>query len=225
MEDFDQPEELNSPPERRLVSTLIMQKPHRHSLVVVGLVSLFIILVTQFYWLSPESLADLLPVIRRKVFVEGQWWRVFTATMIHGDLAHLLSNLYMLSLLSYFVYGYFGWSVFPVWTFLGAAAVNLLSISTYPMDTRLLGASGWVYLLGGYWLTLYFFIQRQQRLSQRVLRVCGIALMVFFPTSFEPTTSYRTHFIGFVAGMMFALIYFSMNKEKIRQKEVYRTIG
>ncbi len=89
---------------------------------------------------------------------------------------------------------------------------------------RLLGASGWVYLLGGFWLTLYLLIQRQYRFSRRLMRVFGIALMVFFPTSFEPTTSYRTHFIGFIVGVAMGLYFFYSNKKKILAYEEYKIV-
>ncbi len=224
MEPLDLPEELNVPPETRMVGTLITKRPHVSSLLVSAGTALFIILFTQMYWLDLFSLADSLPAIHSNVFDKGEIWRLFTATLIHSDIGHLGSNLYMLSILGYFVYGYFGASLYPLWTFLGAGFVNLLSIYTYSPNVRLLGASGWVYLLGGFWLTLYLLIQRQYSLSSRALRVFGISLMVFFPTSFEPTTSYRTHFIGFVVGIAMALIYFRRHKKEIRKHESFRIV-
>lgn len=218
----DIPEELNSEPEERLTSTLINEKPRRDSLWVSFVILLFITLMTQLYWYNIGGLADLLPSVKNKIFIDGQWWRIFTSTLIHSNLGHLLSNLYMLGIFSFFVYGHFGAKIHPLFTFLGAGIVNLIAISTYSGDTRLLGASGLVYLLGGFWLTLYLFIQRQFPFMNRFLRVCGIALMVFFPTSFESTTSYRTHFIGFVVGISMALLYFVFNFKKIRKHEKYQ---
>jgi membrane associated rhomboid family serine protease len=52
-----------------------------------------------------------------------------------------------------------------------------------------------------------------------------MALMVFFPTTFETTTSYRTHFIGFVVGIAMALIYFYLQRKKIRDHEAFRLVG
>lgn len=224
--DFDTiPEELITPPERRLTKTLITRKPHASSLGVTLFFLLTVIFTSQFYWIDPLQWAEFMPAVQSKVFVDGQWWRVFTAILIHGDLGHLASNLYMLGIFSFFVYGYFGFYVYPIYTFLGAGFVNLIAISTYAPNVRLLGASGLVYLLGGFWLTLYLFIQRQHKVSSRIMRVMGMALMVFFPTSFEATTSYRTHFIGFAVGAIMALFYFIKNKKKIREKETYQHFG
>jgi rhomboid protease GluP len=218
----DIPLELLPHPETRLVQTHITLRPKSTSALVSLFMILFITLITQIYWRNSFHLADQLPAVNRLIFDNGEVWRLFSAILIHGDMGHLLANMYMLGILSYFVYGYFGWGLYPVTTFFGAALVNLISISTYPPDVRLLGASGWVYLLGGLWLTLYLLIQRQYRFSRRLLRVCGIALMIFFPTTFEPTTSYRTHFIGFIIGILIALIYFYFQRRQIRQSEAYR---
>lgn len=222
---FDEtPEELLSPPEKRLTETLITQQPRKHSRTLVLSTLIFVVMFTQAYWLDIGHLSAFMPASQSSVFGQWQIWRIFTATLIHANVGHLLSNLYMLGILSFFVYGYFGLGIFPFSSFLVAALVNLISIYTYAPQIRLLGASGWVYVLGGFWLSMHLFIQRQYPLSNRTIRVIGIALLIFFPTSFEANTSYRTHFIGFIAGIVMAILYFSINKRAIRAKESYQLI-
>ena len=213
------PEELITEPEVRLVGTLLTKplKAYSHFATLVTL--LFITLVTQIYWLDFNGWADQMPAVKRLIFENSEYWRLFTSVLIHADIGHLLSNMYMLGIFSYFIYGHFGFKAFPLYTFLGAALVNLISINTYPPDVRLLGASGWVYLLGGFWLSIYLMIQKQYSFSKRLLRVTGMSLMVFFPTSFEQTTSYRTHFIGFVIGVAIGFFYFYANRKKIKKSE------
>jgi len=208
--------------EPRLIQTLITTKPSSSSFLVSAGMLLMIGLVTQFYWKDLLGLAEWLPVSRRSLYEDGELWRAFTATLIHADLGHYLSNAYMLFIFGYFIYGYFGSLVYPVYAFLLSSIVNALTVVTYPAETRLLGASGMVYLLGGFWLTSYFLIQRQHPPLPRLLRVLGIGIMVFFPTSFVPTTSYRAHAIGFAVGSIFALLHFFLNKSEIRSFEGYR---
>ena len=222
MEFDDRPEELYSEPEKRLSGTFITLKPKSSSLIFTALSLLIVIGVSQFYWMNIGDLAHFMPAIKKNIFFEGEWWRLFTSVLIHADFGHLLSNLYMLGIFAYFVYGYFGFYAFPVLAFFGSGLVNAISIYTYPLETRLLGASGMVYLLGGFWLSLYLMIQRQYKFSRRLVRVLGIALMVFFPSSFEPTTSYRTHFIGFAVGATLGLLYFFFNKDRLREKETFK---
>jgi rhomboid protease GluP len=209
--------------ERRLVGTLITKSPKSNSFFWASGTILLMCLISIFYWQAPEGWAQLLPAIRSSVFDQHQWWRLVTAIFIHADLEHLLSNMFMLWIFSFFIFGYFGFSVYPVYSLLSAVGVNALAIATYGPETQLLGASGLVYVLGGIWLSLYFFIQRQYPALNRLIRVVGIALMIFAPTTFVPSTSYRTHAIGFAAGLLMGLCYFYKNKKQIRSHEVYRS--
>ncbi len=210
--------------ERRLVGTLITQKPGKASFAAAAMTFAVMALCTQFYWGNIFGLAEFLPAVQTEVFKNGQWWRIFTATLIHADFGHFLSNMYMLCIFAFFVFGYFGFWVYPVTTFLLAGAVNLIAILTYAPEVRLLGASGLVYLLGGLWLSLYFLIQRQYKIFSRALRVIGIGIMIFGPTTFVPTTSYRTHAIGFFAGVLIGIFYFRKNRDWIRSFETYKII-
>ncbi|MDC0980160.1 rhomboid family intramembrane serine protease [Bdellovibrionales bacterium] len=214
----DQPQFVQ---ERKLVATKISGKPNRKGLIA-SLFSLAIIVsVTQLYWSNFLGWSEFMPAVRERVFVQGEWWRVFTAIFIHADLGHLLSNIYMLGLFSYFVCSYFGYFIYPVLSFLVSGIVNVIAIYSYPSEVRLLGASGLVYVLGGLWLTLYFLIQRQHKVFNRLLRVTGIALMIFFPSTFSPSTSYRTHAIGFIFGILIGVVYFIKSKRQIRALEIY----
>ena len=208
--------------EKRLVGTLITGRPSADAFIITTAVALFSVVMTLLYWSGPQWLADLLPAVQAPVFKQGQLWRVFTATFVHADIQHLLSNIYMLWIFGFFVFGYFGFSVFPVASFFLAGVVNALAILTYAPETHLLGASGLVYILGGFWLTLYPLVQRQYSVGSRLLRVIGIALVIFLPSTFVPTTSYRAHAIGFSVGVLMGLWYFRKHREQIRAFETYK---
>lgn len=203
------------------MGTLLTEKPWSRSLGYTFLMVLFITGVTQFYWLDPLEISSFFPAVKKNIFQSGEIWRLWSAMLIHGDIGHLLSNLYMLSIFTYFIIGYFKLKAFWLLTLVGGSLVNLFAISTYAPNVRLLGASGLVYLFGGFWLGLYMFIQTQHSFTKRIVRVFGMGLMVFFPTTFEATTSYRTHFIGFVVGLLFGITYFVINRKKIRKKDKY----
>ncbi len=208
--------------EQRLQSTLMTQKPAFSGLMAALITLMFMAIFSQIYWLDIYGWSSQLPAVRTAIFDNSEWWRVFTAIFIHGDVGHFTSNMLMLSVFSFFVFGHFGFGAYPLFAFIFAGLTNLLAVATYGPEVRLLGASGLVYLLGGFWLTLYFFIQRQYAVWNRLIRVTGLALMLFFPTTFSPTTSYRTHAIGIVMGVFMGIFYFYKNKKSIRSKEVYR---
>lgn len=208
--------------EQHLIATMITGKLSAKAFIVASLSTILFMSVTLFYWLAPEVISDLFPAVRLQIFQHGQIWRLFTAMFVHADLEHLLSNMYMLWIFSFFVFGYFGFGVFPVFSILLGAVANALAILTYGPTTELLGASGLVYILGGFWLTLYPLIQRQYSVVNRSIRSIGIALVIFAPSTFVPTTSYITHAIGFLLGIGLGFFYFIKNKKMIRSHETYR---
>jgi rhomboid protease GluP len=209
--------------EERLTSTLMTTKPSMLNAFIAASLSVLIIsLVSLFYWNAQSAWADLLPASGNLMFNQHQLWRSVSAIFIHADLEHLLSNMYMLWIFTFFIYGYFGLSIFPFVSLGVAALTNIFAVASYEPQMNLLGASGLVYVLGGFWLTMYFLIQRQYLWMNRLVRVLGIAAIIFMPTTFVPSTSYRTHAIGFFLGIIMAVFYFLRNKEKIRSYEVYQ---
>jgi rhomboid protease GluP len=212
-------EEKIASEELRLRQTLLTQKPRRSSAVVAVSTLAILALGTQLAWWDPSGLgADM--AISQATFKQD-WWRAVTALLVHADLAHFLSNGFSLCIFCFFIYGHFGWVLFPGLTLPAAALVNIFTVMTYPPDVRLVGASGLVYILGGLWLTLYALIQRQFSWASRIMRVLGISAMLFFPSKYEPSTSYTAHAYGFFVGIILGLIYFLWNRQSIRNNEVY----
>jgi rhomboid protease GluP len=209
----------NSKP--RLIATWLSKKPRANSLVVTIMTFVIMALISQIYWTDFLGLSDLLYANKILVYTNHEYWRLFSAVFIHSDYNHFLSNMYMLCIFVFFTYGYTNGSIYPWLSVILAGVVNAVAIWTYPDQVRLLGASGLVYLLGGTWLTLFFLIQRQYNFFSRTLRVSGIAAVILFPTTFTPSTSYRTHFFGFIAGIFMGLIFFIAEKKRIRSAERY----
>ena len=51
------------------------------------------------------------------------------------------------------------------------------------------------------------------------MRASGFGLIVLVPTVWDPSVSYRTHAIGFGAGILFAVVYFVKMKKELRKAE------
>lgn len=186
----------------------------------VALGSVAVLLMTSVaYWLDLFGVAGYLPAIRERVFVHDEFWRLLTAIGAHADFRHFLANGVVFGILSFLLYGYFGGRIYPVLTWALGCLVTGLALKTYPPQTRLLGASGVVYLMAGFWLTQYLLIERRLSLGKRALRATGFGLLVLAPTVWEPSVSYRTHAIGLVVGIVSGAVYFSRNKDKFREAE------
>ncbi len=141
---------------------------------------------------------------------------------IHADLAHFFSNAIYFSFFTYLLYGYFGFWMFPVALLALGSLTNYLSLLSYSENIQLIGASGLVYLMAGFWLTTYVLVERTHQLKRRVLVAIGIALIVLVPSNLSPSVSYRTHAIGCGTGLIVALGYFQARKQQIRSLETFQ---
>lgn len=204
----------------RILQT-ILTKPPRKSAAYVAILGLgFLVFGALIDWYVLGDERNWMPATRSLVFEKGEFWRLFTTLFVHADFGHLAANSLLYFILSYFLYGHFGFVLFPLTAWLLAIPMTAFALLSYRADTQLIGASGLVHLMGGLWLSLYFFIARNMSFSQRILRAGGVMLGIFFPTSFEPTTSYRTHFIGLGIGLLYGTIYYKMNESAFHADEL-----
>ncbi len=199
--------------------TLLSQKPAEGSGFVAATSFLVLMGFSLLYWSNYAGLGSQLAASMERVTEQGQYWRLFTAIFVHSDWKHLLSNSLGVCGLSYLLYGYFGLKIYPCLTLVAGAAVTFIALLTYPSQTFLLGASGVVYLMAAFWLTLYVFLERRFSVGKRLFRVTGFLLIVLVPTSFSPEISYRTHAIGFGFGVIIAVLYFFPNRDRFRRAE------
>lgn len=207
---------------KELKSTYLT-KPH-FSYGLLGSLSFLALCVvfSTFYWHHP--LGTKLLAKGESVFIYGELYRLFTTQFIHGDLNHLLSNSVMLFILSYYVINFYGIKLFYSYTLLYGALINGITLMNMELQTGLLGASGVVYFLWGFWLSLYFFIDKRVNLNRRMMKIVAISLMMLIPSSFDPQVSYMAHFVGLMVGIFAGVIHFLMNKENIRSFESYKII-
>jgi rhomboid protease GluP len=203
--------------------TFLSRKPERSS-SLAGLASIVTIFVTSIiYWENRWNLAQWLPASGETVFHKHQYWRLLTGILVHSDFMHFFSNAIPLAFFSSLLYGYFGFEIFPLLMLALGCLIHLISLMTYPPEATLVGASGVVYCMAGFWLTLYVLIERRYSLANRLMRCIGFFLIVFVPSAFDPSVSYRAHAIGFVCGILSAILYFIKNKKRIRQFESFET--
>jgi len=203
-----------------VVETYLSSAPRKNSAAVSFGCIAIVFLVSFVYWGNSFGLASQLIPQREFVFESHQYWRLFTGILVHADLNHFFSNAIGLFLFGYLLYGYFGPIVHPTFTFFLGTIVQMISLFTYPPGTSLVGASGVVYLMAGCWLTLFVLIERRFSVLQRLLRSIGFALVMLLSSTFDPAISYRTHWIGLFAGILFGLVYFLFSRERIRSKEI-----
>ena len=176
-------------------------------------------------WHNAWHAQDWMTATHAQVFQAHQWWRAWTTLLAHANMGHLSSNSLLFFILGIFLYEYFGFWIFPLGAFAVGGVMNLLVLWTMPPDVTLLGASGVVFWMGGFWLTLYAFLERGHTVGERSLRVIGVALALFMPAeTFDPGISYLSHLLGFVLGLLSGLFYFYSFRQRLQAAEVIESV-
>ncbi len=205
---------------RKLVRNYLSRK-HKESFAPQWVIFTLVVCYAMsfLYWNYPVG--AYLAASPGKVFELKEYWRLFTSSLIHADLSHFLSNSFMLSIMGYFINYHYGAMVFPGIAFLFGILINLIVIWNYPAETSLVGASGVVYWLWGFWLVLYIGIQRHVPILRRIMKVSIVGLFVLVPSEFRAQTSYYAHGVGLLLGVGFGLIYFLVFSKKFFASEVW----
>lgn len=180
---------------------------------------LFCYWMSYLYWNHPFG--NFLAASPATVFGSEEYWRLFTSSFIHGDFDHFISNSFMLGIIGYFVSYHYGALVFPFLGFISGVLINLVVIWNYPPEVSLVGASGVVYWLWGFWLVLYIGIERQISLLRRLMKVSVVGLFILLPTEFKAQTSYFAHGMGLFLGLIMGLVYFFIFRKRILSVEVW----
>jgi len=158
-----------------------------------------------FFWWS-ETRADLRlkGMMDAAAVAQGEWWRLFTATWLHADPAHLATNLVFGFVFVGLVMGRYGAGVGLLAAYLAGVGGNLAAWLVYGENHRGLGASGVV--MGALGL---FTIQSVTLLKQRnanALRLfasgifAGVLLFVLLGTN--PEADVVAHLGGFITGLL-----------------------
>ncbi|EQC48680.1 peptidase, S54 family [Bacteriovorax sp. BSW11_IV] len=173
------------------------------------------------YWMNLFGFSSLLNANGENVMNANQWWRLITSAFIHGDLGHFLSNSFMLGILSFYVQSFYGPVVLIITTILSAASINYIVLQTMSEHISLVGMSGVVYFMWGFWLILYFFIERHVSKIRRLMKISMITFVLLIPTNYSPNTSYLAHGVGLLLGLGSGGIYYLFKKKEFISYEKF----
>jgi rhomboid protease GluP len=203
----------------------LTRKPDQWASLIALISTLIVTIGSLVYWNNFFDLAILMPASHESIFVKYEFWRVWSTLLVHADQKHLISNLFLFYILGYFLSGYFGLVVFPIAALAFGGLTNLIVLWGMQTLTTLIGLSGVVFWMGGTWLALYFLIERRKAIWQRLLRTLGVALVLFMPSeAFDPSISYKTHFVGFILGILFGFFYNYSHFTLFRSAEFNRIV-
>ena len=156
----------------------------------------------------------------------GEWWRPFTATLLHADVAHLAANVTTGILILGLAMGFYGAEVCLLASYLAGAAGNLAGLMIHGESHRSLGASGMV--MGGLGLLTVqsLFLWRQSRSTVEFIKrgvLAGLLLLVLM--GLNPTSDIIAHLGGFAGGCVIGVVLASVGPEVMRHRYANRVAG
>jgi membrane associated rhomboid family serine protease len=144
---------------------------------------------------------------RALVFGQGEWWRLFTATVLHGSPAHLIGNVVTFLTVGFLLEPMIGIGWFAAIYFTGGLAGALFSTLLNPADVLSVGASGAIMAMLAALFTLSFHAGAGRPALMR--RVAGGSLFpALIPTiaSDGSVVDIQAHFGGCLTGMLLAFV-------------------
>jgi membrane associated rhomboid family serine protease len=166
----------------------------------------WVALLFLFFWLENRQNLDAVGVMDSGAVARGQWWRLFTATWLHADAAHLAGNATVGLLLLGFVMGRYGTGAGLLAACLTGAGGNFATYLFARAPHYGLGASGVVMGAVGLLAVQSVSLWRVTPQAQRFI-VAGIAggAMLFVLLGVAPDTDVVAHFGGFITGVILGL--------------------
>jgi membrane associated rhomboid family serine protease len=163
--------------------------------------------------ISMVGLAQLLPgdSIRaaglvKSAYLDGQWWRLLTAPLLHGNLIHFLMNASALLYLGKRIEVFARWPHLPL-VFLLSACVGGEASARFLAATSV-GASGGLMGWLGFLLVFESLHARLVPASARRRLLAGVALTVLIGLVGYRFIDNAAHAGGLLAGMLYAVIVF-----------------
>ncbi|MGE3610770.1 MAG: rhomboid family intramembrane serine protease [Bacteriovoracaceae bacterium] len=202
-----------------LSQTFLSKKPLNDGALTTLIFTFLLILSTVIFNTNQINAYHWMPASFESVYHQKEYWRLWTALFAHEGVEHLGWNLLFFVPFSFYLISYFGYFFFPIFGFLMGGIINALVVLTLPPDTTLIGISGLVYWMWSSWVILFVFIERRQTLKKRIFIALGVSLILFFPETYKPSTSYLSHFLGYLFGMLSGALFYFFKRQKFLASE------
>ncbi len=163
----------------------------------------WVALTVVFFWLSVNRVGFReAGILDGAAFASGEWWRLFTATLLHADVLHLATNALFGFILLGFAAGCYGTGLGLLAAFLAGVGGNLASWAVHGGTMHGLGASGVVMgALGLVAVHSLAHLRKPLGAARIIMASLASGVMLFTLLGLSPGTDVTAHLGGFLSGM------------------------
>ncbi|MCJ7780926.1 MAG: rhomboid family intramembrane serine protease, partial [Acidimicrobiia bacterium] len=136
----------------------------------------------------------------------GEWWRIFTAALLHGSWMHIGFNMYALYLFGPRMEQQVGSPSFAALYVAAAGAGGLASYLFGSIDQVSIGASGAIFGLFGAWIFVAWKMRHTPG-GRSMFTQLFVLLAINIVISLTPGIDGWAHFGGFIAGIGIAALW------------------
>ncbi len=140
------------------------------------------------------------------LILAGDWWRIFTAALLHGSFLHIGFNMYALYLFGPRMEQQVGSPSFAALYIAAAGAGGLASYLLGPLDQVSIGASGAIFGLFGAWIFVAWKMRHTPG-GRSMFTQLFVLLAINVVISLAPGIDGLAHLGGFVAGIVIAALW------------------
>lgn len=150
--------------------------------------------------------------------LDGQWYRIVTHMFLHGNLIHLVLNMYGLYAVGTTLEGEVGTTHF-LWVYSLTGVAGALVSLYWTLFAIGVGASGAIFGLFGFSLVLNIVQSRreQQSIIPIVLNfIVFLGINLYFAQAFKADTA--AHLGGLACGVIIGVLYIALSESSVRRK-------
>jgi membrane associated rhomboid family serine protease len=136
----------------------------------------------------------------------GEWWRIFTAALLHANFIHIGFNMYALYLFGPRLEQQVGSPAFASLYVAAAATGGLVSYLLGDPNQISIGASGAIFGLFGAWLVASWKMRHTPG-GKRMFNQLFVLLAINVALGFMPGIDWRAHMGGLAAGVAIAYLW------------------
>ncbi len=149
---------------------------------------------------------------------QGEWYRIFSAALLHGGFLHIGFNMYALYLFGPRLEQQVGGRAFAALYIASAGVGGMVAYWFGPTAQVTIGASGAIFGLFGAWMFVAWRMRNTPG-GRSMFNQLGILLLINLSLPlFVPNIAWRAHFGGFAAGLLIAWLWstFAVGKPNAR---------